>query len=347
MHYILLITAVMLVLIISAALITGRFENDLITRNFYVLGTVVQLKVFGKKAEKAVDEVINRLNDIDDKMSVFKNFSEISIINDNAGKSMISVSDDTYKVIKSAVKYSKLSEGMYDPTVGPLVNLWGIGTDNAAIPNDSEINKKLKMVNYKDILFDDDTFSVMLAQEGQSFDAGGIAKGYAADEVNKILKKNHIKSAVINLGGNIFVLGSKVNNKNELWKVGIQNPFDYRGNHVGVINIKNKSIVTSGNYERYFEYEGKRYHHIIDPKTGYPSESKIVSATIISDKSIDGDGLSTGVYIMGLQKAFKLIESLKGIDAIFITNDKKIYCTFGIKDNFKLENYEFIQCDTI
>jgi thiamine biosynthesis lipoprotein len=145
---------------------------------------------------------------------------------------------------------------------------------------------------------------------------------------------------LINLGGNIFALGKKPDKTQ--WQIGVQNPFSKRGEFVGFISIKNKSVVTSGNYERYFISNGKKFHHIIDPKTGYPSESRIVSSTIISDYSIDGDGLSTGVYIMGLDKSIKLIESMKGIDAIFITENKEIYLTSGIKNKFKLIDENFI-----
>ena len=140
-----------------------------------------------------------------------------------------------------------------------------------------------------------------------------------------------LPSALIDLGGNIFALGNK--DDGTPWKVGIQNPFKPRGEYIGILSVKNKSVVTSGNYEKYFIKDGERFHHIIDPKTGYPSQSKIISATIISDNSIDGDGLSTGVYILGIDKALKIIEAIEGIDAIFITEDKKVYKTSGIDEN--------------
>lgn len=311
-----------------------------ITREFYVLGTIIQLKVYGNNGQRAIEEAVNRLNDIDNKMSVFKEYSEISMINQNAGISSQEVSKDTYFVMKEAVRYSELSEGAFNPTIRPVVELWGIGTDKARIPNDNEIRSKLKLVNYKDIILNEKDKTIKLRNKGQNIDLGGIAKGYAADEVKSILIKNNIKSALINLGGNIFALGKKPDKTQ--WYIGIQNPFNKRGEFVGFISIKNKSVVTSGNYERYFISNGKRFHHIIDPKTGYPSDSKIVSSTIISDHSIDGDGLSTGVYIMGLDKSIKLIESIKGIDAIFITENKEVYFTSGIKNKFKLIDENFI-----
>lgn len=319
-----------------------RLKNKkvLTVREFYVLGTVVQLKVYGSNGKIAVDEAVNRMNDIDNKMSVFKEHSEISMINQKAGISNVEVSKDTYFVVKEAVKYSELSEGGFDPTIRPVVELWGIGTDKVRVPSDNEICSRLKLVNYKDIVLNEKDRTIKLRNKGQSIDLGGIAKGYAADEVKSILIKNNIKSALIDLGGNIYALGKKPDKTQ--WYIGVQNPFSKRGEFVGFISIKNKSVVTSGNYERYFISNEKRFHHMIDPKTGYPSDSKIVSSTIISDYSIDGDGLSTGVYIMGLDKSIKLIESINGIDAIFITENREVYITSGIKSKFKLVDENFI-----
>lgn len=320
--------------------ITGKHEKVEATKNSYVLGTLISLRAFGNKAEKAVNEAIEKLNDIDDKMSVFKEESDISKINSKAGVTPQAVSKDTYFVVKNAVEYSQILEGTFDPTIRPLVKLWNIGNDKETIPKKAKIEEALKLVNYNDVILDESNCTIMLKNKYQALDIGGIAKGFAADEVRDIFHKQKVKSALIDLGGNIFALGSK--DDGTPWRVGIQNPFESRGDFVGILSVKDKSIVTSGNYERYFMKDGQRFHHIIDPKTGYPSQSKIISATIISDNSIDGDGLSTGVYILGINKALKIIEAIEGIDAIFITEDKKVYTTSGIDKNiFILTNDEF------
>lgn len=308
-------------------------------RMLYVLGTIVQFKVYGENAEKAVDEAVDRLSEIDDKMSVFKEYSEISDINMRAGVRPQKVSKDTYFLLKKSVEYSKALGGAFDPTIRPIVDLWSIGTDKECIPEKEDIEESLRLVNYKDIIFNDEEGSVMLRHKNQRADMGGIAKGYAADEVRNIFIRNDIENAIIDLGGNIFVLGSKPDG--ELWNVGIQNPFETRGEYIGIVSAKDKSIVTSGNYEKYFMKDGKKFHHIIDPRTGYPSESEIISATVISDNSIDGDGLSTGLYILGTDKAMKFVEAMKGIEAIFITENKKVYTTSGIKKNLRLVNTEY------
>lgn len=342
---ILIIMVVLICNVLILIFMTGNNKKSYITKEFYSLGTLNQLKVYGKNAEKAIEESSEKLSEIDDKMSVFKESSEISKINENAGNKSQIVSKDTYYVIQKAIKYCSLSKGAFDITIRPIVGLWNIGKESARIPSVNEIKEKLKVVNYKDIVLDENNNTIFLKKDKQEIDVGGIAKGYAADEVKNILLQNGIKSALINLGGNIVVLGRKVDRTP--WSVGIQDPFNIRGEFVLTISVINKSIVTSGNYERYFEKDGKRFHHIIDPSTGYPSESDILSATIISDNSIDGDGLSTGVYIMGIHKAMKLIEEIKGVDAIFITKDKEVYVTSGMRKNFTLTKDEFVYIDNI
>lgn len=335
-----IVLLIVLVIILSLIFFTRDKKPISVEKSFYALGTIINLKAFGNKADKAIEEAREQLLDIDNKMSAFKNESEISRINTNAGIAAQSVSDDTYWLIKKSIEYSELSEGTFDPTIRPLVSLWGIGTKNEKIPKKDEIEEKLALVNYKDITLNENNKSIGLKKKDQSIDVGGIAKGYAADKVKNIFIKHNVKSALIDLGGNILTLGNKIDGTT--WNVGIQNPLGNRGSYIGVLNAKDKSVVTSGNYERFFSKEGKLFHHILNPKTGYPSESKIISATIISDKSIDGDGLSTGVYILGIDKAIKLIESLPGIDAIFITSDKEVYATSGVNQHFNLSNNEFI-----
>nr|WP_258881010.1 FAD:protein FMN transferase [Clostridium tagluense] len=304
-----------------------------------MMGTIVQLKVYGKNSEKATELALKRISDIESKMSVNIKSSEITKLNAKAGVSGEKLSVDTYSVIEKAVKYSKLTDGSLDATIEPIVKLWGIGTDKARIPSKSEIEEKLKLVDYKDIILDSKNSTVQLRRTGQAIDLGAIAKGYTADEIKKVLIDNKVNSALINLGGNVFAVGSKPDGTS--WNIGIQNPLDTRGQYLGTISVTDKSMVTSGNYERYFIVDGKRYHHIFDPKTGYPSEAGLISTTIVSDNSIDGDALSTSTYIVGLSKGIKLIESIKGVEAIFVTSDKKVYVTAGLKDSFNLTNKEF------
>lgn len=330
----------LLLLSTSIFLVSCKDNTKPVEKETYMMGTVVQLKVYGKNSEKATEKALKRVSDIENKMSVNIETSEITKLNSKAGVSGVKLSVDTYSVIEKAVEYSKITGGALDATIEPIVKLWGIGTDKERVPSKVEIQEKLKLVDYKDILLDEKNSTIQLRGLGQAIDLGAIAKGYTADEIKKILLDNKISSALINLGGNVFALGSKPDGTS--WNIGIQNPLDTRGQYLGTISVTDKSMVTSGNYERYFIVDGKRYHHIFDPKTGYPSEAGLISTTIISDKSIDGDALSTSTYILGLEKGLKLIESIKGVDAIFITKDKKVYVTSGLKDDFNLTNKEFI-----
>lgn len=320
--------------------VSQEIYEEVTSEQTYVLGTVVQLRATGVKAKEAINEAISRLFEIDDKMSAFKSDSEISSINKNAGISPIKISDDTYFVIKKAVEYAYLSQGAFEPTIRPLVKLYNFSGETPRVPNSEEIQEALKLVNYKDVILDDEDKSVMLREKNQSLDLGAIAKGYAADEVKKVFEKNNINSGIIDLGGNIYAYGKKQDGS--LWNIGIQDPIGGRGEFIGIISVCDKSVVTSGNYERYFEVEGKRYHHIINPKTGYPCENKIISTTIVSDYSVDGDGLTTCGYIMGLKEGFKLIEETIGVDAIFITEDKRVYVTSGIRSKVNLINRDYI-----
>ena len=335
------ISSILLLLSISTFLVSCKSatSTEPVEKESYLMGTVIQLKVYGGKAEKATDEALKRISDIENKMSVNIETSEITKLNANAGIGEEKLSEDVYSVIEKAVEYSKLTGGALDPTIEPIVKLWGIGTDKERVPSENEINEKLKLVDYNDIILDEKNSTVKLKRTNQAVDLGAIAKGYTADEIKDILVDNKIKSAIINLGGNVYAVGNKPDGTS--WNIGIQNPLDTRGQYLGTVSIVDKSVVTSGNYERYFIKDGKRYHHIFDPKTGYPSETGIISATIVSDKSIDGDALSTSTYVLGLEKALKLVESIKGVEAIFVTEDKKVYVTSGLKGNFNLTNKEF------
>ncbi|WP_291640863.1 FAD:protein FMN transferase [Clostridium sp.] len=324
---------------ISIFLVACKDTTKPVEKETYMMGTIIDLKVYGKNAEEATEKAVKRVEEIENKMSVSIETSEISMLNAKAGMSGQKLSAETYSVIEKAVQYSKLTEGAFDPTIEPIVKLWGIGTDAARVPSKDEITEKLKLVGYKDIILDGENSTAQLKRTNQAIDLGAIAKGYTADEIKGILLENKISSAIINLGGNIYAMGNKLDGTK--WNIGIQNPLEVRGKYLGTISISDKSVVTSGNYERFFMVGTKRYHHIFDPKNGYPSENGIISTTIISDKSIDGDVLSTSTYIMGIEKAQKLVESIEGVEAIFITDDKKIYVTSGIKDSFKLTDKGF------
>jgi thiamine biosynthesis lipoprotein len=308
---------------------------------FFFLNSILTLDIYdtGLDNAKINQEVEDRVRELENKMSTKIATSEVSKINDNAGIDKVKVSDDTFTVIKEALKYGKISKGKFDITVGNLVDLWGIGTENEKVPSKEEIQKALATVDYNKVEIDDNNKTVFLKDKGMKIDLGAIAKGYVADDIVKILEKDGVKSAIINLGGNVYVYGNKAG-KN--FKIGIRNPLSPDPNdYLGIYQSQNESVVTSGVYERFFEKDGKRYHHILSTSDGYPIDNNLISTSIITKNSMDADALSTTTFALGLEEGLKLIENTPNTEAMFITSDRKIYMTSGMKDKFELKNSDF------
>lgn len=307
----------------------------------FLMGTVITQRVYGSNAGIAAKEATARMKAIEQLMTINAPGGDINRLNEAAGKNAVVLSPETINLLATAKEYAQMSGGAFDVTIGPLVKAWGVFTDNPRVPPIEEIQRLKKLTDYKKLMIDAVNLTAKLEIPGQIVDVGGIAKGYAGDEVIKIYKKLGIKSAYVNLGGNVVVLGTKSDGKP--WRIGIQNPRAENGIYLGIVNVMDKAVVTSGDYERFFEKDGVRYHHILDPKTGYPSDSGLISATIVTDVSMDADALSTSVFVLGLEKGMALIESLKGVEAILVTEDKEVYATEGIKSSFTFsdESKEF------
>ncbi|WP_461612838.1 FAD:protein FMN transferase [Clostridium sp. Marseille-QA1073] len=335
---------VLSLLILSITILSGCSTSNSntkepISHTEVVMGTVCTIQIFDSKDTSILDKAFDRLKDLENKVSINKEDTELDKVNEMSGKEAVVVGKDTFTIVESGLYYSKISNGNFDITIGPIVKLWGIGSESARVPSEKEIIEKKSLINYNDVILDSEKNSIFLKKSNMIIDLGGIAKGYAADEMKNLLVDNGVKSAMINLGGNLYILGNKPNGNQ--WKIGIQDPKGGANDTVGNILVNDKSIVTSGTYERFLEVDGKVYHHILDPKTGYPYESDLLSATIISDKSIDGDGLSTSTFALGKEKGLEFINSLENIEAIFITKDNKVYLTNGLKNNFKLTNNNY------
>lgn len=314
-------------------------DSKPLSKTEYFMGTVVTVTLYDNKSEKIIDKAFEEVKKIEHLVSINMEGTELDEVNNSAGIKPVKVSDDTYNIIKKGLEYSSLTNGSFDITIGPLVKLWSIGLPEAKVPTIEEIKEKLQYINYKDVEINDSEKTVFLKNPGMIIDLGGIAKGYTADVIAQTLKDEGVEKAIIDLGGNIYALGEKA--ENTLWRIGIQNPDQTRGEIVGSINVKDKSIVTSGIYERFIEQDGVKYHHILSPKSGYPYDNEIAGVTIISNKSIDGDALSTSVFSMGITKGLEFINSLPDTEAIFITKDHKIYLTEGSQEIFKLTNDDF------
>lgn len=305
----------------------------------FLLGTYVNIRIYDDGKEDVLKKAFTKVKELGDKITVNEEGSELDEVNAQAGIAPVKVSDDVYRVAKKAYEYSQDTKGGFDMAIGPITSLWHIGFSDAKKPTQEEINAALKLVDYHKVILDDDKKTIYLEEKGMKLDLGAIAKGFITDEVVGILKENNVTTAIVDLGGNVYVLGHspRSTKKEEVdWTVGIQDPNQDRNVVLGQVPEANKSLVTSGIYERYLKVDGKTYHHLFNPKTGYPFDNDIAGVTIISDKSIDGDGLSTSVFAMGLDEGMKYVESLKDVQAIFITTEGKVYVSSGIKDDFVL-----------
>lgn len=315
-----------------------------LSRQNFVLGTIVTITLYDHQSEALLDDVFSQLSELENILSINKSDTLIDRINENSGISPVPVDDETYNLIEKSLYYSQLTSGAFDITVGPLVKLWNIGFSNFRVPSPSEIDHTLPLIDYHLVTLDDSTHSVYLEKLGMQLDLGGIGKGYAADQAAEILRQGGVEHAIINLGGNVYALGDKPDGNQ--WNIGIQDPFKPTGDYLGTIRASNKSLVTSGIYERYNKGDdGKTYHHLLDPSTGYPFDNEIAGVSIISDSSTDGDALSTSTFALGITDGLKFIESLEGIEAIFVTTDKKIYTTSGVKEKFNLLSSEYTLCN--
>jgi len=329
-----------LVLILAIAVLFAACANKPVEKQAFLMGTNVTETVYGKNAEQAANAGMSRIKQLESMMTINKDGGEINALNGMSNVEEkggdIKLSPETMFVLKTAKKYSELSGGAFDVTVGPLVKAWGIFTQNPKVLSEDEIKKLLPLVDYKSLSLNESDSTARLLKPGMVVDLGGIAKGFAGDEVVKIYKSLGIKSALVNLGGNVVTLGNKPDGTP--WVVGIQNPRAEDGKYIATLKVSNKAVVTSGDYERYFEKDGVRYCHIMDPATGRPADSGLISTTIITDQSINADALSTATFVLGLDKGMKLVESQKGVEAIFVTKDKKVYITPGLKDIFTFDD---------
>lgn len=329
------------IFIISLLLVSCNKEANIHEKTEFMMDTIINLKIYDGENEKAMEEGIARIAEIEKIMSAHLEDSDLSNINKNAGIKPVKVDRELYNIIEKSIEIAEKSNGAYEPSIGPLVELWNIkesSSERDSIPTKEEIESAKSLVNYKNIELLEDN-QVYLKDKGMKLDLGGIVKGYAADEVKDIFVENGVKSAIIDLGGNIYTIGTKVDGSS--WNIGIQNPIDTESKYIGVLELNNKTIVTSGDYERYFEYNGERYHHIIDSKTGYPSQSGLSGISIISDNSMEADALSTAVFVLGKDKGIELLKEYSEIDGIYILKDKNVFIDKNLENGFKITDESF------
>ncbi|MEF9945940.1 MAG: FAD:protein FMN transferase [Lachnospiraceae bacterium] len=301
--------------------------NEPISKNGMFFDTVISVTLYDSTDESILNGCMELCKEYEEKFSKTIATSEISRINQGAGKP-VTVSDDTIALLEKGLYYGELSHGSFDITIAPLSDLWNFKDNKGVVPGETDIKEALSHVDYRNISIQDHT--VTLKDPQSAIDLGGIAKGYIADQLKDYLKKQGVKHALINLGGNVLAVGNKSNHTN--FQIGIQKPFDKKNEPITSIAIDDQSMVSSGVYERYFKVNNTLYHHILNPNTGFPYQNDLLGVTILSEKSVDGDGLSTTCFTLGLEKGLSLINSLDHTEAVFITNDYQLHYSDGWKE---------------
>ncbi|OCA99427.1 FAD:protein FMN transferase [Clostridium beijerinckii] len=296
------------------------------TKIIYLMGTKISLYIKGESAEKLAEKACDMLINYEKVFSANSDNSQLAMLKKTAPLAPQEVDAELYELIKIGKKHSLCENTYLNIAIGPLIKLWRIGFKEAHVPEKEAIANVLELLKPENIQLDDEKKTVYFLKKGIEIDLGAIAKGYFADKVMEFFKKNGAVSAMVDMGGNVLVLGDSPSNSDD-WKVGIQNPFLPRGNAVALVKIKNQSVVTSGIYERVFEKDGSKYHHIFDSKTGYPIESNIASLTIIADKSIDCDIYTTKLFGLDAASIIHKVNSIEGMGAVVITIDGKLAYT--------------------
>ena len=298
-------------------------------RDVFAMDTYMTVKAYGSNGDAAVDAAVDEINRLDALLSTGKKDSEIGQINANNGGQL---SEDGAVLMERSLELYKSTNGAFDVAIYPVMKAWGFTDGNYQVPDADTLKATLELVDPSLIDYDKETSTVSFKKDGAQIDFGGIAKGYTSSRIMDIYKEKGVTSGLVNLGGNAQVFGTKPDGS--LWRVAVQSP-DSEDEYLGVLETKDKAIITSGGYERYFEKDGVTYHHIIDPSTGYPADNGLISVTIVSADGTLADGLSTSLFVMGKDKATDYWKAHSDeFDMILLTDDEKLYVSEGIKDSF-------------
>lgn len=307
------------------------------TYSAVMMGSLILLKLFdhNKTLARNVFRLIKQQENL---LTVNRTKSEVMAINHAAGLHPVVVSQPVFDLISRARAVSVLPGSSFNCTIGPLVKRWKIGFHGNSMPPADELHGLLALADPHQVILDAGARSVFLQQVGMEMDLGAIAKGYIADVVRDYLRQQQVEHALINLGGNVQTLGDS---GGQAWGVGLKQPFGRDDELIGAINIAGKSVVTSGIYERYFELDGRLYHHILDPQTGYPLDNELLSVTIVCENSIDGDIWTTLMYGMGVEQGLAYLSGYPQIEAIFVTRDGQVICSSQRQFRFTLSNTRY------
>ena len=298
------------------------------------MGTVIEITLINDDEEatrKAALRAFQEIKRIEQLMSPWIESSDVVRINRSAGKEWVKVSPETFEVIKKAHEISEISDGGFDISIGPLTHLWKTARERKVPPSSEEVGKNLNLVNFRDVLFNPEG-KVFLKKRGMAIDLGGIAKGYAVDRAFEILRNIGYKNLVVNAGGDLRVGGSKFD---QPWSIGIQDPRDSQ-KIIARVYVTDTAVATSGDYEKFFIYQDKRYHHIFNPRDGFPTEG-CQSVSIIYKEGMAADALATAVFVMGPEKGYSLCQKLEGVECLIIDKEGKWIFSPGLKGRISFD----------
>ena len=304
---------------------------DLSSQSERLMGTTITVSILHPQADKLLTRCFELLRSYEHRFSANDTSSELMEVNHQAGISAVQVHPDLFELISLGTRHSQARNSHLNIAIGPLVQTWRIGFADARRPDQKEIDQALLKINPQKIQLDHKNHAVYLTHPGMKIDLGALAKGFSADLLASYLRSQGIKQALIDLGGNILTLGlNPVSHRP--WRIGIQNPQLPRGEHLLVLSVTDKSVVTSGTYVRHLDVDGQSFHHIFDPQTGYPVETELASLTIISDRSVDGEIWTTRLFGEEPTDILKIVETLPGIDAILVYQSGRLAYTSGLHD---------------
>ena len=320
--------ALLLTLLFLFSFVDCQAQPQPLTCTDYLLDTVVTLTLYGA-TEADLDAAFQEIRRLSDLIDAYSPTSDLGRLQAAAGQEPVTVSPETVELLAFAKEMYERTGGYLDVTVGPLIDLWDI-RNGGHYPTDVELSAALGLLNMGDLVLDEANGTAYLARPGMRVDLGALAKGYIADKVKELLLSRGVKSAVLDLGRNILLLGEKPGGA--AFSIGVQSPTN-SGDLLRILALRDKSLVTSGTYERYFEHEGKRYHHVLDPFTGFPADTGLSAVTILSDSSLWGDALSTACLLLGADNGLKLIESIPDAEALFVRTDGTVVTSSGFPQN--------------
>ncbi len=320
------LTILFLALLLLSGILNGcSSKNTEYSKSGVYFDTVISITLYDSQDAAFIDDCFELADHYEQLFSRTIDTSDVSKINQSQGN-YVEVDKDTLELIQYGLKYSELSNGKFDITIGALSDLWDFKNNEGTIPEETKIRRIVSHIDYHSVAIQDG--KVALTDPDAMLDLGGIAKGYIADKMKEYLVSQGVSSGTINLGGNVLVIGSKPDGSP--YSIGVQKPFDEANTPLAVLEISDQTVVSSGVYERYFEKNGNLYHHIFDTETGYPIENHLYGVTIICKNSVDGDGLSTSCFALGLDDGMELIEKLPDTEAIFITDEMEVITSSGI-----------------